>query len=329
MSQSDAPVLLIVHRRPEQTRRVLEAVAKARPRRFFVAADGPATAADLEACELTRAVVGQVDWDCTVAYDFSDRNLGLDARVVSALNWVFESADSAIVLEDDCLPHERFFTFCAAMLERYRDDQRIVHVSGECYRSVRPGDDSYLFSKYPLAWGWATWSRAWSLFDSRLSTWPRFRASPEARALFDSRDERRYWFATFDRVHQTSLDVARDGPEHSRRAGATRLSSWDYAWYYACMANGLSIHPAVNLVSNIGYGPLASHTFGSSELSNRRRQTLENDLRHPASVVRDSQADMDTFERRFPGGILRQQRSLRHQLGRPGRWAARLLRRQQ
>ena len=95
------------------------------------------------------------------------------------------------------------------------------------------------------------------------------------------------------------------------------------------MANGLSIHPAVNLVSNIGYGPLASHTFGASELSNRPVQRLETELRHPASVVRDRRADMDTFDRRFPGAILKRQRSLRHQLGRPGRWAARLFRRGQ
>ncbi len=309
MSAGNVPVLLIVHRRPEQTRRVFEAVAKARPRRLFVAADGPATPGDREACELTREAVSRIDWDCEVAYDFRDRKLGLDARVVSAIGWVLTSADSVIVLEDDCLAHERFFGFCAAMLERYRDDTRIMHVSGECYRSAREGDRSYFFSKYPLAWGWATWSRAWSLFDPRISTWPRFREGAEALALFDSADERRYWFAIFDRVHQTS---------------SARLRSWDYSWYYACMANGLSIHPAVNLISNIGYGPRASHTFGVSELSSRPLQTLETDLRHPSSIVRDRRADMDTFDRRFPGAILRQQRSLRHQLGRPWRWTARM-----
>jgi hypothetical protein len=146
MSGLDAAVLLIVHRRPEQTRRVFEAIARARPRRLFVAADGPATPADREACELTRDAVRHVNWDCDVAYDFSDGNLGIDTRVISAMNWVFASADAVIVLEDDCLPHERFFTFCSAMLERYREDTRIMHVSGECYRSGREGDCWYMIS---------------------------------------------------------------------------------------------------------------------------------------------------------------------------------------
>lgn len=310
---SDVAVLLIVHRRVDETRRVFDAVARARPRRLFVAADGPAAAADRDACDRTRAIVSRVDWDCEPSYNLSEANLGPDARVISAVNWVFKSADSVVVLEDDCLPHERFFSFCSTMLDRYRDDTRIMHVSGECYRTVREGDSSYFFSKYPLAWGWATWARAWSLFDPLIRTWPRFRAQPESHALFDSDDERRYWFATFDRHHQ--------------QAAVGHQRHWDYAWYYACMTNALSIHPAVNLVSNIGYGPMASHTFGTSHLSNRTVHRLEDDLRHPTWVVRDRQADMDTFDRRFPGAILKRQRTLGHQLGRPGRWAARLFRR--
>ena len=235
----------------------------------------------------------------------------LDRRVTSALNHVFAAVDSAIVLEDDCLPDDRFFTFCSSMLDRYRDDPRVVHVSGECYRRTRPRD-SYVFSKYPLAWGWAAWRRSWSFYDPGLRTWPVFRDQPAAPTLFDTDDERRYWFATFDRVH--------------RGAQAERPTSWDYAWYYACMTQGLSIHPAVNLVSNIGYGPLASHTHGDSELANRVAGALESELRHPAAIVRDRQTDEDTFDRRFPGGILKQQRTLRHQLGRPARWMLRQIR---
>jgi len=142
MSHLDVPVLLVIHRRTALTRRVFEAIAKARPRRLFVAADGPATAADREACELTRAVVQDVDWDCEVLRDFSDHNLGLDGRMTSALNWVFGEAEAAIVLEDDCLPDARFFGFCAELLDRYEHDLRVVHISGECYRNRREGDCS-------------------------------------------------------------------------------------------------------------------------------------------------------------------------------------------
>ena len=307
------PVLLVVHRRPEATRRVFEAIAEVQPTRLFIAADGPAAPADREACELTRAAVRHVDWNCEVFRDFSDENLGLDRRMISALNWIFAAEESAIVLEDDCLPGRRFFGFCSSLLDHYRNEPRVMHISGECYRAGRDSDCSYFFSKYPLVWGWATWRRAWARFDPRISSWPQFEKRSEARALFDSADERAYWLSTFARFHDD--------------AAAGRPASWDYAWYFACMANGLSIHPAANLVSNIGYGPMASHTHEPSALAARPIESLDDTLCHPPSIVRDRQADTDTFDRRFPGALLRHQRSLRHQLGRPARWALRMMRR--
>jgi hypothetical protein len=308
----DVPVLLVIYRRPEATRRVFEAIAGAKPRRLFIAADGAATSADRDACDAARATVSRIDWECEVSHDFSDENLGLNRRMLSAIDRVFKESESAIILEDDCLPHPRFFTFCSAMLDRYRDDSRIVHVSGECYRAQRVDDDSYFFSKYPLAWGWATWRRAWSIFDAQMASWPRVRTEPEARALFESVDEREYWMSTFDLLH--------------REQSAGRMGSWDYAWYYACMTNGLSIHPAVNLVANIGSGPAASHTLDLAALANRPTGPFEEPLQHPSVVIRDRQADLDTFDRRFPGALLKRQRSFGHQIGRPARWAMRLVR---
>jgi hypothetical protein len=307
----DIPLLLVIYRRPGATRRVFEAIAIAQPRRLFIAADGPATTGDRQACDDTRAIVSRIDWECEVSHDFSERNLGLNRRMISAIDWVFNESESAMIIEDDCLPQPDFFRFCSSMLERYRYDPRILHVSGECYRAER-AEHSYFFSKYPLAWGWATWRRAWSLFDAAMTTWPQARTQAAAQALFDSEDERQYWTSTFDLLHQEQV--------------AGRTGSWDYAWYYACMMHGLSIHPAVNLVSNIGSGPLASHTLDLGNLSNRPTSCLEETLHHPTSIVRDCQADLDTFDRRFPGALLKRQRSVGHQIGRPVRWALRLVR---
>ena len=183
-----------------------------------------------------------------------------------------------------------------------------MHVSGETYRRRRGSACSYYFSKYALIWGWATWRRAWRSFDLDMRNWPAFRGQPEAHALFDTRDERDYWLGTFQQMY-----------EH-------RLATWDYAWQYACMTQGLSIHPAINLVTNIGSGGDATHTHAHPTL-HRPADALETDLRHPDWVVRDRQADLDTFDLRFPGAILKHQRTWRHQAGRPGRWATRLFRR--
>lgn len=303
----DVPVLLIVYRRPDLTSQVFERIAAARPQRLFIAADGPRHPGEADACDAARRAATAVTWPCEVRTEFSATNLGCRIRVSSALDWFFTSCDSGIVLEDDCLPAPEFFEFCRILLERYREDARVVHISGESYRRVRSGEASYCFSKYALIWGWATWRRAWRSYDLDMKTWPAFRRESAALALYDTEDERAYWDGAFQQMYEG------------------QLSTWDYAWMYACLTQGLSIHPAVNLVRNIGTPEGATHMSSTNPFSSRPSGGLEADLRHPAWVARDRQADMDTFDDRFTGGVLKHQRTWRHQAGRPVRWARRAL----
>ena len=301
----DVPVLLVVYRRADLTARTLAAIGAARPRQLFVAADGPASASERLACDAAKTAATAVTWPCEVRTNFAVENMGCVARMNSAVDWLFAHADHGIVLEDDCLPAPDFFPFCRELLERYRDDRRVMHISGETYASVPPAD-SYYFSKYALTWGWATWKRAWELCDRTMAGWPAMRVRPELQALFDTRDERAYLMSTFEQQ-------AASGPV------------WDYAWWYTCMTNGLSIHPSVNLVTNTGSDSRATHTEGDT-VCHRDVGSLSFPLRHPPAVLRHPRADMDTFDHRLVGSILKQQRTWRHQAGRPGRWLRRTLR---
>lgn len=301
----DVPVLLVVYRRADLAARTLAAIGAARPRRLLVAADGPVSEADRAPCEAARAAATAVTWPCDVLTDFAVENMGCDARMFTAVDWLFTHADRGIVLEDDCVAAPNFFPFCDELLERYRDDRRVMHISGETYAGETAGE-SYYFSKYALTWGWATWKRAWELCDRRLAGWPALRGRPELQALFDSRDERVYLMGTFQQQSETR-------------------PHWDYAWWYTCMTNGLSIHPSVNLVSNIGSDARATHTAGET-LCHREYGRLTLPLRHPPAVLRNARADMATFDRRLVGDILKRQRTWRHQAGRPARWLRRTLR---
>jgi len=301
----DVPVLLVVYRRADLTARTLAAIGAARPSRLFVAADGPAAQTEPAPCDAARAAATAVTWECDVHTDFATANMGCAPRMTSALDWFFAHTDRGIVLEDDCVPAPDFFPFCDELLERYRDDRRVVHISGETY-ATEPAGESYYFSKYALTWGWATWKRAWDLCDRTLTGWPAMRTRPELQALFDTRDERAYLVSTFQQQSEA-------GP------------MWDYAWWYTCMIQGLAIHPAINLVTNTGSDPRATHAAGET-LCHRETGSLRFPLRHPPAVLRNPHADMDTFDRRLVGDILKRQRTWRHQAGRPARWLRRALR---
>ncbi len=190
----DTAVALLLFRRPEETARVFERIREARPSRLFLIADGPrpGNEEDARGCEEARAVVERVDWPCDVVRDFAEENLGLKRRIPSGLDRVFSEVEEAIVLEDDCLPHPSFFPYCAELLDRYRDDERIVHITGSQLLRIPPAEASYHFSRYPHVWGWASWRRAWDLYDVDLADW---HADDEAertarlRRMFEEEDE--------------------------------------------------------------------------------------------------------------------------------------------
>jgi hypothetical protein len=283
-----APVAFMIFNRPDLTERVFAEIARAKPDRLFVIADGPraGVADDEEKCRAARAVIEKVDWPCEVSTNYSDVNLGCAHRPSSGLRWLFEQVDEAVILEDDCLPHPSFFRFCDELLERYRDDTRVMHVSGNQFLTKPPTSLSYLFSRYCLSWGWATWRRAFQYYDFNISLWPELR---DTGWLVDNlRDAREvdHWRRIFDRTH---ADVA-------------AVNTWDFQWVFACWAqSGLSVLPSVNLVSNIGFRSDATHTKEKSGHRANGNNELSFPLRHPAHMVRDLDADALFFDTCVPG----------------------------
>lgn len=294
MAKSDqlqTPVAFIIFNRPDTTARVFTEIAKARPRKLLVIADGPRghKAGEAERCAAARAIIDRVDWECEVLRNFSDTNLGCRNRVASGIDWVFEQVPEAIFLEDDCLPDPSFFRFCEEMLERYRDDTRVAMISGDnfLFDDLDVGA-SYYFSRYCHIWGWASWRRAWKFYDRTASVWPQFRSRQCLKPIAHSLGEEVYWAAAFDGVSRGEIDT------------------WDYQWVLACWAQGmLSIMPARNLISNIGFGLDATHTLSKSRYAEMETSALEFPLRHPRMVVPDWVADRYTARSMYSGSMLR------------------------
>ena len=271
------PVALLIFNRPDTTERVFNAVAKARPSKLLVVADGPRDSRPGEAarCEQTRAIIKRVDWDCEVITNFADRNMGCKLRVSSGIDWIFEQVEEAIILEDDCLPDPSFFRFCDEMLERYRDNERVGMVSGGNLQFGRHrGTGSYYFSKYTHIWGWASWRRAWKHYDRDITQWPEFKAQGLLEQMFATPGEQAYWQNSFQWVHEGSLDT------------------WDVSWTFTALTHGLlQVVPNVNLISNIGFGVGATHTHVVGVHANLPTQAIEFPLQHPTFVLPNLEAD--------------------------------------
>lgn len=272
--QLQKPVAFFVFNRPDTTERVFEEIRKARPPKLLVVADGPRPnkPGEAEKCEAVREIIEKVDWPCEVQKNYSDVNMGCKLRMSSGLDWVFENAEDAIILEDDCLPHPSFFRYCEELLEKYRYNENVMMISG-CNRLKESNADTsgYFFSKYPHIWGWASWRRVWKLYDVEMKLWPELRDSGRYNDFCASKEELYFWKRYFDSVYNGSVDT------------------WDaQVMFMSFCHKGLSIFPNVNLISNIGFGLNATHTtVASSPLANMNVEAIALPLRHPDEVVRD------------------------------------------
>lgn len=274
------PVAFFVFNRPDLTERVFNRIAEAKPHTLLLVADGPRNPKEAEACDQVRKIISRVDWDCEVLKNFSNVNLGCKHRVASGLDWVFSLVEEAIILEDDCLPSLSFFNFCQVLLERYRDDDRVFMIGGNNFQfGVNRTEASYYFSRYAEIWGWATWKRAWRHYDIAMKSWPAFKAAGRIRSVFENPAEQRYWEPYFQQTYEGKIDT------------------WDYIWFYTCLSqSGLTILPNVNLVSNLGFGPEATHTFDvNSRFANVPAGEIW-DIKHPQLLIRDVGADAYYFE---------------------------------
>lgn len=275
-----AAIAFIIFNRPDTTAKVFAEIARAKPSKLLVVADGPRPnrPGEAEKCVAARKIIEQVNWDCEVLTNYSDVNLGCKRRVSSGLDWVFDTVEEAIVLEDDCLPDSSFFRYCDELLELYRDDRRIATIGGDNFQFGRTRTPySYYFSRYNHVWGWAGWRRSWKHYDVYLTRWPEIRDGGWLVDYFGNTRQAAYWTRIFDLVYQGKIDT------------------WDYQWTFACwLQNGLTALPNVNLISNIGFGADATHTGGTSQVADIPTKAMEFPLRHPPFIIRDSRADVRT-----------------------------------
>jgi hypothetical protein len=250
--QIDVPVLLITFNRPDTTQQVFEKIREARPAKLFVAVDGPRenNPTDNEKIKKVREIVQKVDWSCDPFFHFNEKNAGAEATVSSAISWVFETQEYAIILEDDIVAPLSFFRFAEEMLIKYADNPQIGTVTGSNFTPIPvPGDTDYFFAKYGHSGGgWATWKRAWQEFDLNVEIPEAHLQASFLKKITNSRSEMKFFQKVFTNM---------------KKKGAGN-STWDnIGRYYHRVNERLSIIPKVNLTTNIGIYGL--HTRGETE----------------------------------------------------------------
>ncbi len=278
-------VLVLAFNRPDTTRQVFEALRDVRPEALYFAVDGARDGKHEESLRVAQvqSLVEMIDWKCDVRTLFRKMNLGCKIAVSEAITWFFDHVEAGIILEDDCVAHPSFFPYAGELLERYRDEERVLMVSGDNFQKDRGGsDESYYFSRYAHIWGWATWRRAWKQYDHEMKAWPKLRDGGELAGLLRDRGAASYWSGIFEDTYRN------------------RNTSWAYRWQFCIWAQkGLVVLPRCNLVSNVGFGEFATHTTALSPWANLPVKPMSFPLVHPLSLEWDDRADAHTHNAVF------------------------------
>lgn len=275
----DPGILFMVFNRPDPTIQVFNMIRLARPRKLYIASDGPRknkVGEEEKVLMIRDYIIKNIDWDVEVHTLFNESNLGCGKSVETAISWFFENELMGIILEDDCLPSLSFFSFCKENLVKYMNDTRISAICGNNFSNETYTSSSYFFSQYSFNWGWASWRRSWESHKNILSNF----------------EEIVHSVTTLRIQHKPANRLIL---QNAIKAHSGEIDTWDNQWFLSnYLVNGLTITPKVNLVRNIGFNSEATHTHGKYFMNLSLKQSEMNfPLNHPTIIIPN--LDYDIF----------------------------------
>lgn len=270
----NTPVGLFFYNRPDLLKTILNQLEAIYIPKLFLVSDGPNSQrfGDREKVRECRNLCKELPNVGETIEIYRDYNVGIYKNITEGIKNIFSNTETCIFLEDDTLPNISFFRYCQELLQWYSEEDKVWLISGTnaftSKKTTNSGSGSFYFSKYPGFWGWASWSKKWNkYYDGELATYSSFWNQPSFKKQFRSKREYLYW------TNKLNVLIATKG-------------TWDTqaiptSFYYEL----LSIVPAVNLVTNIGFNhPDATHSLGNSSLANLLSHTFEFPMKIPPRI---------------------------------------------
>ncbi len=276
----DVPVKVNIWIRPECQRKQFEVLKQARPSILFIQSDGGRNEEEWKIIKEHRKMFDtEIDWDCTVYRIYADKNYGLYAMGGMREKILWSHVDRCILLEDDQIPSVSYFRFCAELLEKYKDDERICCICGMNHLGVSENVSAdYFFSRQGSIWGVAMWKRTYEQFD-KFS----YGKDPYVMGLLKQRTRH-------NQIAWKRICAYAEKNEYEGHVAGTEFFL-EYAMYGF---NQLQIIPKYNMISNIGCSEQATHSNslkmlprGIRRVFNMKTYEVSFPIKHPEYVIPD------------------------------------------
>ncbi len=279
MSPTYAPILLFTYNRPAHTRRLVESLLQnpeSARSRLFIYSDAPRDEAARPAVDEVRRYLRTLSGFGGIHLVERTENWGLARSVINGVTSLLQDFDRVIVLEDDLVLSPVFLRFMNEALETYQDEPRVGHIQA-CDFTQDPSLPETFLIKWTGSWGWATWRRAWKLFN------------PDGRALLNELEQRHL-------TREFDFGGAYRYTRMLRRQVKGLNDSWAIRWNASLfLADVLSLNVGRSLVQNGGFdgsgtncggGGLYASTLRADPLPVRRISPIEEDLAARRALAR-------------------------------------------
>jgi hypothetical protein len=206
-------------------------------------------------------------------------NLGLARSVVAGVSELCDAYGRVIVVEDDFALRPDFLDYMIRALDKYADCKEIYQVSGYMFPVEHPPRPDAFFLPLSTTWGWATWSRAWRIFDWRAASAPEQLADPAIRRKFDLDNSYPYANMLEDRL-------------------AGKNDSWGILWWWAVFRiGGLVLYPRRSLVRVGGFDGSGTHCRANRRMAVDHEEIDSRAFSSGLDMPTDIIVDWDAFDR--------------------------------
>ena len=232
-----APILLFVYNRPLHVRRSIESLLAnelAKDSELYIFSDAAKDEMAQPNVNEVRQFIHSIKGFKEIHYVERTENWGLARNIIDGVTTLVNQYGRVIVLEDDLIVAPYFLQFMNDALETYKDEDSVCHIQACDFTKDPILPDTFLI-KWTGSWGWATWKRAWKLFN------------PNGQELLDELIRRKltYRFDFNGKYGYTRM---------LRNQIKGKNNSWAIRWNASLfLADKLSLNVGKSLIQNEGF----------------------------------------------------------------------------
>src|SRR5574344_87566 len=162
-----APVVLFCYNRLDCLKQTVEALLKndlAKESELYIFSDG-AKKGQEEKVKNVRDYIHSISGFKNIIIEENPINKGLANSIIEGVTKIVNKYEKVIVLEDDIIVSSYFLEFMNKSLKMYEKEEDVVCITGYVYPLENKNLPKTFFIKGADCWSWATWKRAWNLFN--------------------------------------------------------------------------------------------------------------------------------------------------------------------